>query len=131
MKSLLIKLSIVVVLAFTMAACRTSDLYTGQKVSFDKPAASNEAVAKGIKRAAAGLGWRTTEKGPNKIQATINIRGKHTAVVDVNYTTSAFSIDYNRSENLKYDPTSNKIHSNYNGWVKNLENAILVEVSNR
>lgn len=44
------------------------------------------------------------------------------AQVDIPYNAKAYSIQYKNSANLKYDGVS--IHSNYNGWVQNLDRAI-------
>jgi len=49
------------------------------------------------------------------------------AQVDIKYSTIAYSITYKDSSNLKYDGT--KIHSNYNGWIQNLDKAIKIQLS--
>ena len=53
----------------------------------------------------------------------------HMAVVEIPYTENSFSIKYKDSQNLNYDASTGSIHNNYNGWVRNLENAIQVQLS--
>jgi hypothetical protein len=46
--------------------------------------------------------------------------------VDIRYDTSSYDITYRDSHNLDYD--GEKIHSNYNGWIQNLDDAIQNEL---
>jgi len=80
-----------------------------------------EEVNSAILLAGAGLGWkmRTVEAG--HVVAQLDLRS-HQAIVDVIYDQSKYSIVYVSSVNLK--ETNGIIHSNYNGWVQNLNNAI-------
>ncbi|MFC1749941.1 hypothetical protein ACFL2V_14165 [Pseudomonadota bacterium] len=84
-------------------------------------------VEKAIVSAATSLGWSVKRAGEGKISATLNIR-THRAVADISFTATQFSIQYQDSENLKYNESSGTIHSNYNGWVQRLENAIRSQV---
>lgn len=77
-----------------------------------------------IRRAGAGLGWRTEPLGPGLVRGTLNLR-THQAVVDIPYDTRRFSIRYVSSSNLDYDGSA--IHRNYNSWVQNLQNAIVAQ----
>lgn len=77
-----------------------------------------------IRRAGAGLGWAMQPEGPGLIRGTLNLR-THQAVVDIPYDMRRFSIRYVSSSNLDYD--GRVIHRNYNSWVQNLQNAIIVE----
>jgi hypothetical protein len=77
-----------------------------------------------IRRAGAGLGWVMQEQGPGLMRGTLNLR-THQAVVDIPYDTRRFSIRYVSSANLDY--TGSTIHRNYNTWVRNLQNAIVVQ----
>ena len=67
------------------------------------------------------LGWQMVETSPGVIRGTLHLR-KHTAVVDVSYSTSKYSIVYQSSVNL--DERDGKIHNNYNGWIQNLNRGI-------
>ena len=92
-----------------------------------KAGLTDEQMAAAIKRAGAGMGWAMTEKGPGKMEATLNLR-MHVAVVDIAYNPKTYSITYKDSTNLEYDAKGAKIHKNYNGWIQNLDNAIKVQL---
>ena len=85
-------------------------------------------VTKAIDLAGAGLGWQMKEETPGHIVGSLYLR-THVAIVDITYTLDEFSIHYRDSTNLKYDPTNNTIHKNYNSWIQNLTNAINVQLS--
>ena len=124
MKAWKFLIPVVVVL---LVGCRTADLYnvpsapvTGTK------ALSMEDVELAIKRAGAGLGWQIVPKAPGKAEGILVLRD-HRAVVDITYDTKAYSIMYKDSSNLNYD--GKMIHSNYNGWIQNLDKAIRTQLS--
>jgi hypothetical protein len=85
-----------------------------------------EDVKKAIISAGTGLGWKMTPQEDGRITGQLDLR-KHTAIVDITYTTEAFSITYVDSTNLKYD--GRLIHRNYNNWITNLENRIQATVA--
>lgn len=72
------------------------------------------------------LGWRMIDAGPGKLEGTLNLR-THTAVVDIPYSATAYSLKYKRSEGLQ--EADGQIHRNYNSWVQNLDRAIRTEIS--
>jgi len=92
------------------------------------PAATMENIGKAIIRGGQTLGWQITLMGPGKAEGVLVLR-RHRAVVDITYDTSSFSINYKDSVNLDYDAQEKTIHSNYNGWIRNLEKAIRAQVS--
>ncbi|EGV33478.1 putative lipoprotein [Thiorhodococcus drewsii AZ1] len=55
----------------------------------------------------------------------------HMAKVRILYDARRYSIRYQDSSNLKYNPDTKTIHSNYNSWVQNLDNAIRSQLSIR
>ena len=126
MKNLKLWLIFFAVLLF--AACRTSPIYnvsgaqvvtgTGKQVSLDE-------VGRAITTAGAALGWQMKTVSPGNIVGTLNLRN-HSAVVDVTYDTRSYSINYKDSVNLKYN--GQKIHSNYNGWIQNLDRDIRAQL---
>jgi hypothetical protein len=85
-------------------------------------------VGEAIKRAGVGLGWAMREQQPGKIVGTLVLR-THTAVVNIDYDTASYSINYADSSELKYDAAKGTIHKNYNSWVQNLNNAIRAQLS--
>ena len=59
------------------------------------------------------------------------MRGKHTAIVEIPYSASGFSIKYRDSVNLNYRKDDNgveMIHPNYNRWVEKLRREIVGQV---
>lgn len=127
MRSKTFKLVLVIFAGLAIASCRTAPVYNVQSSTMATSAsASLEDVSRTIKQAGAGLGWQMVEKGPGHIEGKLLIR-KHMAQVDIRFDTKTFSIIYQDSANLKYD--GSVIHNNYNGWVQNLEKAILAQTS--
>ena len=100
----------------------------------DAPVVSNKAslslydVRVAITHAGASLGWIMIEQEPGRINGTLKLRS-HTAIVDVTYDTSTYSIQYVDSTNLDYSASEGTIHENYNGWIQNLDNAIQRELA--
>ncbi len=86
---------------------------------------SAEDVRKSIIRAGGTLGWNIKDVKPGLLEGTLHLR-THMAKVEIPYSTKSYSILYKDSTNLKYDGT--KIHSNYNGWIQNLQKAIEVQL---
>src|SRR6185369_16814923 len=92
------------------------------------PAATMENLQKAMIRARGALGWKMTPKGPGKIEGVLEIR-KHQAIVDITYDTKAYSVTYRTSTNLDYNEVTKTIHSNYNGWIQNLDKGIRAQVT--
>ena len=112
------------ILALSLAACaRTAPIYSVSDAPVVVSSVNHNAtdVKNAILRAGSSLGWQIREIEPGHIVGTLSIR-KHTAEVDIYYNAQTYSIGYRDSNNLNYDGAN--IHSNYNGWVQNLDNAI-------
>ena len=69
-------------------------------------------------------GWVPVIAGENNIVASILVRAKHSAEVDISYSATNYSIIYKSSENLDYNEEKQKIHRNYNKWVVLLSDSI-------
>lgn len=69
-------------------------------------------------------GWRIVRRLPGSWVAQIDVRDKHSATVQVDYTASAYTIRYLNSTGLGHDPATGAIHHNYNRWVNNLSHTI-------
>lgn len=115
------------------AGCRTSPLYNVKEepvVVPDSPP-TMEQMNQVIRSAGNSLGWLMKSKAPGHTVATLHLRS-HVAVVDIHYNTKTYSITYKDSTNLNYDKGADEtyIHSNYNGWIQNLDNAIKVRLNN-
>jgi hypothetical protein len=68
-----------------------------------------------------GAGWVVRQDDPGEIVAEVLVR-THRAEVEIDYSSTQYSILYKDSENLLYDGSS--IHRNYNKWVQLLEKKI-------
>jgi len=91
------------------------------------PAVTMENVQKAVIRAGLTLGWQINPKAPGQIEGILNIR-THQAIVYITHDTKSFSITYRDSTNISYDAERKTVHSNYNGWIQNLEKAIRIQV---
>ena len=116
-------------LLFVLTGCGAAAVYNvkSNPVKVISSKTSND-VYKAIKRAGASLGWIVNKVNDGEAKATIHLR-THTANVRINYNKTNYSITYINSVNLKYDASKNTIHTNYNGWIQNLERAIDVQLS--
>ena len=91
-----------------------------------KQGTSSDKIYKAIKTAGISKGWMVTKTSEGVAKAVLNIR-THQAIVRINYTDKDYSINYVSSINLKSD--GKVIHSNYNGWIGYLRQAIDVQLS--
>jgi hypothetical protein len=87
----------------------------------------DEQVKAAIVRAGATLGWIMKEAGPGKLTANLAVR-KHTAEIEIPYSSKKYSILYKGSTNLDAGPDGT-IHKNYNGWIQNLNKGITAQVA--
>lgn len=87
---------------------------------------SNAEVRSSILRAGAALGWQMKDEGSNMLVGTLLLRD-HSAVVEIPYSSSAYSIKYRSSTNLK--ESGGNIHKNYNGWIQNLTRGINAQLT--
>lgn len=133
MKSMRVNRYAVLLLVLTVFAvllasgCRSAPVYNVHDANMvtgsDSPALDE--VDQAIKKAGIKLGWDMKTVDPGHIVGTLRIRA-HMAVVDIRFNKETFSITYKDSNNLEYN--GREIHSNYNGWVQNLEQAIRNEL---
>lgn len=129
MSSPVLKIFAIAFMMLAVASCRAATVYNVDNASLNAPKSATTAqVQTAIKRAGGSLGWQMRDIKPGLIEARLPVRG-HLAVVDITYNTKDFSIKYKSSSNLRYDAADNTIHSNYNGWVQNLQNAIITQTS--
>ena len=126
----LLMFMIAAIATLSFLGCGTPPVYNVSNMSIavsgDKKATLEE-VEKAIIRAGGGLGWIIKKERPGLLKGTLILR-THTAVVSIKCNTQEYSITYENSVNLDYNSESNTIHSNYNGWVQNLNKAIQVQL---
>jgi hypothetical protein len=115
-----------------LAGCRAAPVMDIVDAPVVEPAGGNKLTADQVKvaiqRAGATLGWQIKEVQPFLLEGTLILRD-HVAVVNIPYSAQRYSIVYKDSKNLNYDGKT--IHSNYNGWVQNLDKAIKVQMGVR
>ncbi len=133
MRSILCCVVLAVIVA--VAGCRTTTLRNVQDTPFAavavepaKPLSLQDYEA-AIIRAGAQRGWTFERAGTGHLVGSVNVRGKHSAQVDVLFNTETFSIVYKDSRNLNYKAETGEIHPNYNHWVSNLEDDIQREIT--
>jgi hypothetical protein len=91
-----------------------------------------EQVGKAITAGAQNRKWTVSHvAGQPKLQAKLDVRSKHTVVVEINYSETAYSVQYLSSINMKYRVTDGVpvIHPFYNRWVSDLMEGIKAEVA--
>lgn len=113
---------------------RRSPLVERGTVTMSDPASmppGADALHDAILRGARARGWQPTEEAPGRIVLRIEPRGKHVAVVAVRHDDRSFRVEYVSSVNLLYKERRNVayIHKNYNVWVDQLIEAILLEMA--
>ena len=124
---------ILIILTVFLTACKSAPILNINDDQFEAQNKTMDEVTQGIKLAGAGLGWRMEKIKPGLIVATLYLR-THMAKVNISYNTKSYSINYKDSTNLDYQQNSSNhdgqdaIHSNYNGWIQNLSNAIQQQV---
>lgn len=119
-----ITLVLMLVLFFAAGGCRTAQIYNINNATITPPSEkvlTAKNVEEAIVRAGTALGWKMKPDSEGHILGTLALR-THVAIVDINYTPKTYSITYKDSTNLKH--SGNNIHSNYNGWIQNLEKGI-------
>jgi hypothetical protein len=119
----------VLVMAVVVAGCTSAPIMNVDNAvvssASGKPLTQDQ-VRGAIIRAGTALGWQMKDEGPNKLIGTLMLR-THTAVVEIPYSATSFSIRYRSSVNL--DESGGKIHKNYNGWIQNLNRGINAQIS--
>jgi len=124
-------LMIAAVLSMMFLGCGAAQVYNVNNNAIegvsDKQVSLSD-VEKAILRAGGGLGWVMKKTKDGQIQGTLTLR-THVAVVAIKYNTKEYSINYVDSTKLDYNPAENTIHSNYNGWIQNLNRGIQVQLS--
>ena len=124
----LIATSAIALTLIVLTGCRSAHIQNIQNAPVTPTVAevTMEQVKDVMIRAGSELGWRMRPIEPGHMEATLRIRA-HMAKVDINYDTDSYDITYKDSNNL--NQKGNEIHSNYNGWIRNLDNAIQKQIA--
>lgn len=128
MKNILKVTSILFLGLFILTGCGVATVYNVQKspIISEKKLAQND-MYKAIYAAGVTLGWNITKIEPGLALGELKLRS-HTARVNISYNEKDYSITYKNSINLNYDKEKGTIHSNYNGWIQNLEKGINTQI---
>lgn len=86
-------------------------------------------IRQALTTAGARRGWQIKPTSPGHATGFLDVRGKHSASVDIGYTTGEYSIKYHDSSNLKYDAAAHTIHPKYNEWVRKLMDDTRMELA--
>ena len=121
----LLKVVVPSALAMLLMACgvalRTIHNVQDAPVNVSSPVYDLSDLTKAIRWAGIELGWKMQEEVPGHIVGTF-VKGRHVAIVDITYTREQYSINYRSSRYLDY--RGDRIHRNYNAWVRYLAVAI-------
>jgi len=87
-------------------------------------------VRQAIQAAAGAKGWSIAQQAGDKLLATLDVRGKHMIMVEIDYAADKYSLHYKDSSNMKYGERNGQpvIHPYYNKWVRELKDAIRLEL---
>jgi hypothetical protein len=120
-------LIVMILLTVALIGCKTAPVYniSDAPVNASEKATSDD-VKKAILAAGAGLGWQMKVLEPGHIEGRLFLR-KHSAIIDIPYSSDSYSITYKDSTKLRYDGVN--IHTNYNSWIQNLDRAIQARLS--
>lgn len=125
----LFMLMIAAVATLSFLGCGTPPIYNVSNMPItttDKKATLDD-VEKAIIRAGGALGWSIKKSKEGQLVGTLALRS-HKATVKITCTQDEYSIVYIDSVNLDYNPSTNTIHSNYNGWIQNLNKGIQTQL---
>ncbi len=86
--------------------------------------ASAAQIKSAIEAAAQQRGWQLASVAPDRVMATLHVRGKHTVVSEISYRPGLYSVLYKDSVNMNFDASARKIHPFYNKWAQDLVDGI-------
>ena len=116
-------------LAAAHAQARSSVILTYENIAISASADGKpytlEQVKRAVVQAASAKGWAPSVRGENTVRATYS-RGKHSAVVDIVFSETSYTIKYVDSHDLGYAEQSGRtvIHPTYNKALTTLRQGI-------
>ena len=127
MKNIVKIFTVASVVVLLLVGCRTAPIKNIDSAQFAVSGKhSTKDITKAIIRGGASLGWIMKSVENGHMIGTLLLR-EHVAIVDITYDDNSYSIKYKDSQNLDYDGET--IHSNYNGWITNLNRNIQAQIS--
>lgn len=128
MKKLLIVMLTMVAFLFIGCNAKVYDVHNSSIPNNGSQKIAQADIEKSIIKAGASLGWIIKKLKDGEMQGTLNLRN-HIAIVSIKYDQEKYSIIHVNNKNLDYKPGPDTIHSNYNGWIQNLNRAIQVQLN--
>lgn len=113
--------------SFLLTACGVKPVKNVESKVVPNNIQSSAQVKQAIQRAGRGLGWIIKEVDEDTLEGILLLR-THMAKITIPYSKNEYSLLYKSSEDLDYDGEAKTIHSNYNGWITNLDRAIQVQL---
>ena len=107
-----------------ITACKTSTVIYNSDSSIAAHDADLDTVRTTIIESLSKRRWEILQEEPGMFRAGINVRS-HYAEIIIRYSATDLKINYVKSSNLDYNASSNKIHRNYNKWVRNIEQDVI------
>ena len=122
------------ILCAAFMACRKSTpLFNAQPIDIPQTSAGKltlDEIRETIIKAASRQGWTIVSQSPGVVTARLVARHDYSVTVDIRYTETAYTITYNDSAKLNYNPKSQSIHPAYGRWIAYLTRSINVELHN-
>ena len=87
---------------------------------------THDQVREAITEAAESRNWTVKPLNDSTLLATLVIRSRHSATIEIPYDTTRYALNYKDSTNLDYE--EGEIHENYNAWVEKLDRTIQKEL---
>lgn len=109
-----------------ITGCTSKPIYNAQEQFSSGMQIGARQMQRAIVTALNDRQWKVQSLQPGMVKATITVRGRHHAEVDIPYSPTSFQINYRSSWGL--DEKNGKIHRNYNRWVNRLRDNILKEL---
>ncbi len=81
---------------------------------------SVEQVQAAIINACRNRGWIPRMESESQVNCSIDVRGRHSANVEIPFSAERFSIIHASSQGLNYNSSRQTIHRNFNRWIANL-----------
>lgn len=126
-KSFLISFAMFFGVIFIFTGCTSAPIYNIQNKPIERTHAKQD-IGAGIIKAGQSLGWQMKKVEDGVILGKIAIR-THSANIKITYDDTNYNIELQKSKDLNYNKENNTIHKYYNGWIKNLENSIDINLS--
>lgn len=122
-------LAVIITFGLSVTGCKTQPVKDYETQPVPSSVASADEVRDAIRKAGIRLGWIMSADGDHKLKGMLNVRNKHEAIISIPYSTTGYSLIYQSSDELNYNPEDKTIHKRYNFWVQNLNHQIQVELS--